>query len=230
MNFLPLIVIGFLPGLIWLAFFLHKDHDHPEPRSMVIQSFALGMMITIPAAIIEMVINKQVETLELGAISHTIISFFVTVAFVEEYLKYLIMKKWVMRTRFFDEPIDAMIYPVVIALGFASLENILAGFNMPEEFVSLMVWRFISATLIHALSASVWGYFIASVYFFKKPHYFLYIGLVCGVLIHGLYNFIVSFNSPEIFNLFFPLLILPVSFLVAIGFKKLHYNELEMRF
>lgn len=225
MHTILLVIFGVLPSIIWLIFFLHKDSDHPEPKIMVLRMFMLGMVITLPAAFIELILSRALEPIHLNIIIKTTISFFVIVAFVEEFLKYLIMRGLVMKTSYFDEPIDALIYPIVIALGFAALENILAAFSMPENYISLMIWRFVSATLVHALSASIWGYFIALTHFLKKPRYFIIIGLFLGTLFHGLYNLIVSANNQFIFSLFFPLLILPLSFLVAMEFKRLHHRS-----
>lgn len=189
---------------------------------MVLRAFALGMIITLPAAFIELLFTFILDRLHLDPFAHGFISIFVVVAFVEEFLKYLIIRWVVMKTIYFDEPIDAMIYPIIVALGFAALENILAIFKMSDSYLTLIIWRFVSATLIHALSASVWGYFIALVYFLKKPRYFLIIGLILGTLIHGLYNLIVSSNDQIVFTSLFPLLILPISFIVAMEFKRLH--------
>lgn len=227
MSYILLIILGVAPGLIWLFFFLRKDSDHPEPRIMLSRSFFLGMMITLPAAFIELLLNRALGPVQLNIVIKTLISFFLAVAFVEEFLKYLIMRGFVMKTGYFDEPIDAMIYPIVISLGFATLENILAVFTMPDNYMALtlVIWRFVSATLIHALSASVWGYFIALHCFFKKPRYFVAVGLFLGTLIHGTYNLIVSTDNQFVFGFLFPILVLPVSFLVAMEFKRLHYSN-----
>ena len=49
---------------------------------------------------------------------------FLGVAFVEELAKFLMMFFLLRKNFVFDEPIDALIYSVVIALGFAFVENI----------------------------------------------------------------------------------------------------------
>lgn len=222
MNFIALIILGFVPGLIWLFFFLRKDSEHPEPKSMIIRSFVMGMLIILPAVFIERYFEKLVPDLfSFNVFINIVVSFFVAVAFVEEFVKYLVIKLWIIDSKYFDEPIDAMIYPTIVALGFASMENIFVALGTPEQSVSLMAWRFISATLVHALCAGIWGYFIALVYFLKKPKYYIWIGLILGTFVHGLYNLIVSAENPQIFIIFFPLLILPISFLVAMGFKRL---------
>lgn len=227
MKLLFLIPFALLPSFIWLFFFLHKDSDHPEPKVMILRTFVLGMLITLPAAFIELFLGHELNLIPLPNLAKNAVSIFITVALVEEALKYFIMRKIVMKTKYFDEPMDAMIYPIVIALGFAALENILAALTTPNDYVSLIVWRFVSATLIHALSASVWGYFIALAHFLRKPRFFMTLGLVLGTIVHGTYNLIVGADNYLIFNIFFPLLILPVSFIVAMEFRRLHYGNPE---
>src|SRR4030043_794785 len=46
------VLLGFLPSLIWLLFYLRKD-SHPEPKNQIIQIFVWGMMIGPLAAILE---------------------------------------------------------------------------------------------------------------------------------------------------------------------------------
>jgi len=37
-------LIGFLPVLIWLFFWLSEDRQKPEPRSLIFSIFVLGML------------------------------------------------------------------------------------------------------------------------------------------------------------------------------------------
>ena len=46
------IILGILPSLIWLAFYLKKD-VHPEPKSEVLKIFFYGALVTIPAFFLE---------------------------------------------------------------------------------------------------------------------------------------------------------------------------------
>jgi len=46
------IVLATLPSLVWLLFYLRKD-KHPEPNSMVIKVFTLGILSAFAAVILE---------------------------------------------------------------------------------------------------------------------------------------------------------------------------------
>ena len=47
------IILGLIPSIIWLLFYLRKD-QRPEPNRIVILVFILGMIVTLPAALVEM--------------------------------------------------------------------------------------------------------------------------------------------------------------------------------
>ena len=84
---------------------------------------------------------------------------FLGVAFVEELAKFLMAFFLLRRNLVFDEPIDAVIYSAVIALGFAFVENIIylvSIFNQFSGDLSQVVYfvslRFIGANFLHTLT------------------------------------------------------------------------------
>ena len=52
-----LIVLAITPSLIWLNYYLKKDH-RPEPQHKLIITFVMGILITIFVGFLELVINK----------------------------------------------------------------------------------------------------------------------------------------------------------------------------
>ena len=48
-----LLILGFAPALFWLWYFYLKDRYAPEPRAWILRIFLLGMLSTIPIALIE---------------------------------------------------------------------------------------------------------------------------------------------------------------------------------
>lgn len=44
-NYILAIILGILPSVIWLAFYLRKD-IHPEPKKWLFLIFLAGMAIT----------------------------------------------------------------------------------------------------------------------------------------------------------------------------------------
>jgi len=132
-----------------------------------------------------------------------------------------------------------MLYMIISGLGFAASENILVFLSQKllflplEETLILLIFRFLSATFLHALASAVIGYFLA-LYFFapiknvisngvgkKRGWGLLGFGLGISTLLHGLYNFSIMEMEGN-FRIVIPLIILfSLAFVVSLGFKKL---------
>ncbi|MFA5349434.1 MAG: PrsW family glutamic-type intramembrane protease [Candidatus Paceibacterota bacterium] len=211
-HYFLFLFFGLLPSLIWLVFYLKED-DNPEPKELILKIFVYGMAVTVLVGILECVIGTLIicpnpmsfiknpslffpfPKCSPSTLLQYFLYFFVAIAFMEEAAKYLVVRIGAYRSKHFDEPIDAMIYMVVAGLGFAAVENILILFptSSPVAFqdtVWISIARFLSATLLHALTAANIGFF-ASLAFFKKKKKFRYvpIGLFIATVFHGIYNF-----------------------------------------
>lgn len=216
------ILFGILPSLIWLFYYLRKDL-HPEPKRMILKLFFYGALSTIPVFIIQTILNGALIQIEAFGIFDglpiisDIIKWFVIIAFVEELLKYLVVKHVILKNSELDEPLDIMLYMVVVALGFAALENILYLFSpldhiyldkILEATIAISFARFIGATFLHTLCSALLGYFLAlaSIKPEKKVKLTI-IGILLASLLHGLYNFsIIMLARPM--NFIAPLLII----------------------
>ena len=122
----------------------------------------------------------------------------------------------------FDEPIDAMLYMIIAALGFSAMENILALFPFKEtvELFSASWVRFISATFLHALTSALIGYFMALSFFNAKNRLKLIsMGLILAVILHGLYNFLIMMEGT--LSILGPIILLVASAIfISYAFKK----------
>ena len=201
---------GILPALIWLWFWLKEDL-HPEPKKAISLTFFFGMLM-VPAAFVlekalmklELFFNPQIASISIFAIFGW--------AFIEEYLKYFAARQSAFKKPWFDEPVDALIYMITAALGFAALENILFIFQAGDKgmlsgFVAGNM-RFIGATLLHILASSAVGISLA-LGFFKKENppagppaggraggrKNVAWGLLAAVGLHALFNFFIIKNS-----------------------------------
>jgi len=127
------------------------------------------MTVGILAIFVELGFYKSLTSfLEKESFLFLILNTFLGVALVEEYLKFLVVKKTILKSPEFDEPIDAPIYMIVSGLGFATLENILLFWKNTDAayFPYLISFiRFISATFLHALTSGILGYFLAKSFF-----------------------------------------------------------------
>lgn len=186
-------ILGVLPSLIWLLYYLKSD-IHPEPKSIILEVFILGMISGGAAMGLEYALNY------LSSLDETILAFVSAFpiimvagwAFIEEYAKYAVAKMRILHDAAFDEPTDAMIYLISAGLGFAAIENIL--FVFPEIFkgadqaIYFLLLRFITATLLHALASGIIGFFFALAIIYHQRAV-LFLGFILGVGLHSVYNY-----------------------------------------
>ncbi len=221
-----MILLGMLPSLAWLVFYLHEDIEHPEPKSLIFYTFIAGALVTF------LVLGFQYTAHEwLSANGFPIYSFpsFLVLAAIEEFFKYFAVWITVSRRREFDEPIDAMVYMIVSALGFATVENIGSIFQAsaaaypspgPLETTAL---RFVGATLLHTLTSGIVGYYWGKA-LAKHGHFgwLVFRGLFTATLLHAIFNSLIIKSEP---------LALPLIFLMFIGmfvlsdFEKLKHPQ-----
>ncbi len=232
MNYPLLIFLGVIPSVIWLIFYLRKD-KHPESKIMILKIFFYGMLVALPAILLELGFRAFLEEgvmnwkFNIPPMPLLIINTFIGVALVEEFLKYLVVRGKVLRSSEFDEPVDVIIYMITAAMGFAAAENILILFSSVSPFVisdaiSITFYRFLGATFLHALASGSLGFFLAlSLRQTKNRGKLLLAGLFFAGLLHGLYNFsIITIEGSLSFII--PLAVLiGLALFLAFSFKKL---------
>ena len=213
------IIIALVPGLFWIWFYRRKDKN-PEPRKLIIKVFLVGAAITLPAIVFEYAAEFFFPFIESKSLAVLVLSSFLVIAPIEEYLKYFAVKKVALKNKAFDEPIDGIIYGVVAGLGFASLENLIV---ISAEGQILILLRFATATLMHAITTGIVGYYLSMNKFSKekeKGKYPVWMGLIIAILIHGAYNSIVSTQTVlTLFVLIFFLIAIYIA--LALKIKKL---------
>ncbi len=233
------IFLGFLPSFIWLLFYLRKD-THPEPKKQILKIFIWGMLIAPLAAILEFLIywlvNYSLEAQEIAnSFSHPqtmwqrIAGVVLIAPIVEEYLKYKIVRVKIVNNSSFDEPLDAMIYLIVGALGFAAAENLIVVFENPtipfSATLGIISFRFIGATFLHVLASAIAGYYLArSLPRRRKKMSFLLVaqGLALAIFFHGVYNYFVGLTGKDSRAVvLIAALIIFMAIFVARGFRKL---------
>ncbi|OHB25734.1 MAG: hypothetical protein A2542_02040 [Parcubacteria group bacterium RIFOXYD2_FULL_52_8] len=181
---------GLVPALFWLFFWLKEDKIHPEPKGVIALAFVAGMGSVLLALPLELMFAHYVPEGVLRILLW---------AASEELVKYWAASYSAFHhNRNFDEPVDAMIYLISSALGFAAAENAffifgaLQGFPITVTIISGGM-RFIGATLLHVLASATIGACMAfSFYrnsFVKEWH--LVLGVVLAILLHTLFNFLI---------------------------------------
>ena len=162
---------------------------------MILKIFLYGMLIAIPAIFLEIGFFAATAKIPVSGAVINILNIFIGVALIEEVLKYFVVREKVLRDPELDEPIDLMLYMIIAALGFASVENILVLFLPAKQLLIseasfITAFRFIGATFLHALASGTIGYSLAK-YFFTAKVKFLIFGFSAAILLHGAFNFLI---------------------------------------
>ena len=101
----------------------------------------------------------------------------------------------------FNEPMDGLVYGVVVSLGFATYENYTyvyewaamiaeeKDYNVAEFSYYIALGRSYSAVPMHALNGAVMGYYFG-MYAFTGERKYLTLSLVLPFLFHGFYNYL----------------------------------------
>lgn len=222
------LLLTFLPPIIWLVFYLREDR-HPEPKLLLLLTFAGGMGAAVAAVVAECAFVQLLSgsSCQDGLASNlNPFVIFIGIALIEEYLKYASVKLLILKRKDFDEPVDAMIYLMTAALGFAALENALFIFPLFRDslFVGLEVTanRFLGANLLHALSSGIVGFFLARTWFHPRRRHFVALGIGIATLLHMIFNYLILIREVVAQGTFYltSLLIL-MAIMVFIDFERL---------
>lgn len=194
---------GILPALLWLWFWLKEDRLHPEPRGLLSRAFIYGMIVVVVAFFAEkysegFLVKNYPFSPFLGEM--VILSWVV----IEELLKYFAAYRAALRKPANDEPVDALIYLITTALGFAALENslfLLSAITDTGLTNGLITgnFRFIGATLLHILASSTIGLAIAWSFYRKAwlKKISVTLGVIGAIVLHLLFNLFIMNNATK---------------------------------
>ncbi len=196
---------GVLPALLWLWFWLRADRAYPEPKGLIALSFVAGMLVVYLVfpiqKLIIAVLPAIMHALDIIALKITFIlppaetvQIFL-LAFIEESGKLAAVFLVAYHTRYFDEPMDAVIYLITAALGFVAMENTLyilkdiANGGTTDLLLNGNL-RFIGATIVHTASSAVLGLAFAFAFYGRLPLKILAgaLGLILATLLHTYFN------------------------------------------
>lgn len=177
---------------------------------MILKTFLFGAVSVFFALVFQKFYLKILGDFEF--FKYSFVSFLIF-ALIEEVIKFLAVYLAVYKSDFFDEPVDAMIYMMTAAMGFAAVENIFAAAGGAEKGIlnldmvfGILVLRFIGATLLHALSSMIIGYYWAKNFTRRilDIKYQMLFGLMAAVLLHTFFNFLIlKYSSLAIYPIIF---------------------------
>jgi len=183
-------LLGLVPTIFWLFFWLRTDRDRPEPFGLLMLCFILGGLSIFAASTIQ----HAIAPFFTGEIQQMVVW-----AGIEEVVKFGIFYIIAFYNPHNDEAIDPAIYMIAVALGFAALENIfyiiqpgIVG-NMTTSLLTGSM-RFFGATLLHTIASAFVGIVIGMTVRKYRSGAVL-IGLAGAITLHATFNFFILKND-----------------------------------
>jgi RsiW-degrading membrane proteinase PrsW (M82 family) len=182
---LLIIPLAIAPGIAIALFIYFRDKYEKEPFRLLRGCFLFGMLSIVPAALIELGegvfgFNEQGNIVMLLAYA------FIGVGLVEELSKYFFVQVYAYPKAAFNEPFDGIVYSVMVAMGFATAENILYAI---QHGLGTTLVRLFTAVPLHATCGIIMGFYLGLAKFRPGPFKYILLGLVLATLIHGAYDF-----------------------------------------
>ena len=129
-------------------------------------TFILGAGTIFPISLLIPVFEGVIENFNLSVLGEDFYFSFVRAAFLEEASKWLVLIFFCVKSREFNEPMDAIVYGVAVSLGFAAYENweyVRIALYESSDMASTVAWmRSFTAIPLHALAGIFMGFFLLS--------------------------------------------------------------------
>lgn len=157
-----LVLLGYVPPLLWLAFFARRDRRR-EPPGLLAALFAIGVLPVVLVALFVNELGGAVLAVLAGRDTADLGVALVVAPVGEEILKVagVFLVAW--RHRAFDEPVDGIVYATAVAFGFAATENTLYFLEVGttetgEVFAVVVFLRSFGSAVLHGLATGLAGY------------------------------------------------------------------------
>jgi RsiW-degrading membrane proteinase PrsW (M82 family) len=186
MDFLFLLLLAILPGIVIASYIFYKDKKEPEPYGLLMISMVYGVFAFFISRGIGFLLHNFMFAGE-GDVTREVMRAFFMVGLLSEGFKFLFLRGITFYYSHFNQPFDGIVYAVMVGIGFATAENILYVMNgepNPD------IWPLITSVPANAVFAVIMGFFLGEAKLF--PHRtFLYslIALVLASFVHGFYDY-----------------------------------------
>lgn len=225
MNYLYLILLAVAPGVALVIFILLNDRYDREPAKLLIKVFVLGMLVTLPTIVVEMI--GQYFNIFSGLLGKAVEAFIV-VGLSEEFFKRRVVLRYAYYHPAFNEKLDGIVYCSLAALGFATLENIFYVISYYANQPELWITRALVSVPVHMLLGIIMGYYLSLAKYCRDPKKcsgYKAKSLLIPALLHGAFDFVLMSEYPLLTLLFIPI----VAYLWITSLIKLRRYYVESR-
>ncbi len=214
------VMIIFLPSIV-LWIYINRFDKEKEPKKVLIKMFFSGVLAAIAtillSSIIDWIMPGFIEY-ETSSLSKMFVYIFLGIALIEEVTKWVAMILFGWKDSNLNSTYDIILYSMLIALGFATFENILYAIN--GDFISAIVRAF-TAVPGHVIDGTFMGY-----YFYKSrlaginsdlkaKKIYLSKAILIPTITHTIYDLLANFYDNTYVLIVFVVFIL-IEYIIAI--------------
>jgi protease PrsW len=192
-----LFALAVLPCIAICVYVYFLDKYDREPKAVLITSFLLGVFACMPAYFIEQIGGAMDYAIRIDWL-RTLVFAFVVVALTEEGVKYLFLRYYCYRLAAFNEPLDGIVYSLMVSMGFAAFENVVYSMNNDPTTLAI---RMLTAIPAHASFAIIMGYHIGLAKTETNSRDRRLMGLLAAIIAHGSYDFFLFQTYSELLRL-----------------------------
>jgi RsiW-degrading membrane proteinase PrsW (M82 family) len=179
-----LLLLAIAPGAAIVLFIHLKDKHKPEPLRLLFFGVGLGALSFFLSLVIGKLLHEHTQ-IDSRDVIDQLIRAFIFVGLVEELSKFLFLRG--ILYRYFDEPLDGIVYAVMVAMGFATAENIL---YVIQGGGGTALIRMFTAVPAHGVFAVIMGFFLGEAKVFPTSSgLFHMLGLAFATFVHGFYDY-----------------------------------------
>jgi protease PrsW len=161
-------LLSLIPALLWLWLFYHHDKYEKEPKQFIFGVFILGALMTYAIAIpLENLLRTSILS---SGNPHVVklLSLLLSIALVQETVKFVAVRLTVFNSSHFNEPADAMVYMISAGIGAAFVYNVVYFNSLEAVNLGVVIARIVEFYITSAVFAGISGYFMGLARFGKK--------------------------------------------------------------
>ena len=192
-SILFLLLAALIPPLVLMGVIYRMDKIEREPPRMMMGLFFKGLLGMFPILILELLAAQFVDFFPWSYLGYLFLSYFCIPGFIEEGVKYRVLKKNTWNDPNFNFRFDAVVYSVFVSLGFAAVENVM--YVLTNGF-STAVLRAIFSIPGHAMFGVVMGVGVGTAKWMEtmgqrqQAQVLLRRAWLTAAVLHGFYDFL----------------------------------------
>ncbi|MEE6281121.1 PrsW family intramembrane metalloprotease [Georgenia sp. MJ170] len=180
-------LVGVLLGIRWI------DRWEPEPRGALIFAFLWGAGVSTLVSLLVNTMFTEAVFISTGSVETAeLVGASVIAPLVEETAKGVgVLVLFLARRRYFDGPVDGLVYAATVAAGFAFVENILYFGRSIEVLPQIFIMRGLMSPFAHVLFTAAIGIALGIAARSRSRNAWLLalpVGWLVAVALHALWN------------------------------------------